>query len=108
MRKRSTTSRRLVCAAMAGALVLAACGDDKTTDSTDAPAAETTVAAGTDTTMAAGTDTTMAAGTDTTMAGGDDPLAALFQECLDNGAKVNLIALPDEWANYKGILQSFR
>ena len=24
------------------------------------------------------------------------------------GKKVNLIALPDEWANYKGILQSFR
>ena len=37
-----------------------------------------------------------------------DPLDALYQECLDNGAQVNLIALPDEWANYKGILQSFR
>ncbi len=107
MRKRSTTSRRLVCAAVAGALVLAACGDDKTTDSTNAPAAETTVA-GADTTVAAGSDTTAAAGADTTVAGGDDPLAALYQECLDNGAKVNLIALPDDWANYKGILQSFR
>ena len=91
MRKRSTTSRRLVCAAVAGALVLAACGDDKTTDSTSAPAADTTVAAGSDTTAAAGAD----------------PLGALYQECLDNGAKVNLIALPDEWANYKGILASF-
>ena len=107
MRKRSTTSRRLVCAAVAGALLLAACGDDETTDTTDAPAAETTVA-GVETTVAEGTDTTVAAGTDTTVAGGDDPLAALYQECLDNGAKVNLIALPDEWANYKGILQSFR
>jgi len=88
-------------------LLLAACGDDETTDTTDAPAAETTVA-GVETTVAEGTDTTVAAGTDTTVAGGDDPLAALYQECLDNGAKVNLIALPDEWANYKGILQSFR
>ena len=106
MRKRSTTSRRLVCAAVAGALVLAACSDDKTTDSTDAPAAETT-AAGAETTVAEGTDTTAAAGADTTVAGSDDPVAALYQECLDNGAKVNLIALPDEWANYKGILASF-
>ncbi|MEZ5274381.1 MAG: ABC transporter substrate-binding protein [Ilumatobacteraceae bacterium] len=31
----------------------------------------------------------------------------LYQECLDNSAKVNLIALPDEWANYKGILAAF-
>ncbi len=37
-----------------------------------------------------------------------DPIDVLYQECLDNGAQVNLIALPDEWANYKGILQSFR
>lgn len=107
MRKRSTTSRRLVCAAVAGALLLAACGDDETTDTTDAPAAETTVA-GVETTVAEGTDTTAAPAAETTVAGGDDPLAALYQECLDNGAKVNLIALPDEWANYKGILQSFR
>ena len=107
MRKRSTTSRRLVCAAVAGALLLAACGDDETTKTTDAPAAETT-AAGVETTVADGTDTTAAPAVETTVAGGEDPLAGLYQECLDNGAKVNLIALPDEWANYKGILQSFR
>jgi putative spermidine/putrescine transport system substrate-binding protein len=35
-------------------------------------------------------------------------LTALYEECKANGSKVNLIALPDEWANYKGILQSFR
>jgi len=77
---------------MLGSLVLAACGDDEKTESTTA-----------------GTETTVAStgGTETT-AGEEDPLAALYQECLDNGAKVNLIALPDEWANYKGILQSFR
>jgi putative spermidine/putrescine transport system substrate-binding protein len=44
---------------------------------------------------------------ETTAAPTDDPLAALYEECKAEG-KVNLIALPDEWANYKGILQSFR
>ena len=92
MKKRST-SVKLVAALMAGTLVLAACGDDS-----DSGASETT---------AAGSETTAAGGSDTTT-GSADPLAALYQECLDNGAKVNLIALPDEWANYKGILQSFR
>ena len=94
MRMRSTSSRKLASAVVAGALLLVACGDDEKTEST--------------TTAAAGSDTTAAEGTDTTAAAGEDPLAALYQECLDNGAKVNLIALPDEWANYKGILQSFR
>jgi putative spermidine/putrescine transport system substrate-binding protein len=99
MKKRST-SAKLVAALMAGTLVLAACGDDS-----DSGASETT-AAGSETT-AAGSETTAAGGSETTAAGAD-PLADLYQECLDNGAKVNLIALPDEWANYKGILQSFR
>lgn len=102
MKMRSKASSKLVAALMAGTLVLAACGDDSS-DSADTAGAETTAAAA-ETTAAPG-DT---AGTDTTAATGDDPLAALYQECLDNGAKVNLIALPDEWANYKGILQSFR
>lgn len=78
----------------AGALVLAACGDDEKSSSDTTPApAETTA----DTTGDTTADTTPAA----------DPLADLYQECLDNGAKVNLIALPDEWANYKGVLASF-
>lgn len=34
-------------------------------------------------------------------------MTALAAACKAEG-KVNLIALPDEWANYKGILQSFR
>ncbi len=89
MRTRFLVNRRLASAVVAGALLLAACGgDDKKSESTSAP------------------DTTVAGG-DTTVAGGGDPLAALYQECLDNGAKVNLIALPDEWANYKGVLASF-
>ncbi|MEN9647192.1 MAG: hypothetical protein RL238_3861 [Actinomycetota bacterium] len=99
MKKRST-SAKLVAALMVGTLVLAACGDDSESGGSE------TTAAGSETT-AAGSETT-AGGSETTAATGDDPLAALYQECLDNGAKVNLIALPDEWANYKGILQSFR
>lgn len=104
-------------------LVLAACGDDDddggaaptAAPATAAPA--TTAAAGGDTTEAPGTtaaagggDTTEAPGTTAASAGGDTAAAidALYQECLANGARVNLIALPDEWANYKGILQSFR
>lgn len=88
---RSRAGRHFVASLMVGALVLAACGDDKKSDTTTAGAETTAASTG-------GSDTTAAA----------DPLAGLYQECLDNGAKVNLIALPDEWANYKGILQSFR
>lgn len=99
MRNRSTASK-FAAVLMAGTLVLAACGDDESsTATTGAPAPETTAAPAPETTAAPAPEST---------GGTADPLAALYQECLDNGAKVNLIALPDEWANYKGILQSFR
>ncbi|MCE9621520.1 MAG: ABC transporter substrate-binding protein [Actinomycetia bacterium] len=91
---RFSSSRRLASAVVVGALLLVACGDDEKSESTTAPAETDAV------------DTTTA-GADTTAAPAEDPLAALYQECLDNGAKVNLIALPDEWANYKGVLASF-
>jgi putative spermidine/putrescine transport system substrate-binding protein len=104
-------------------LILAACGDDDDDDAgaaattaaaaaTDAPAttagaAATTAAPATEAPgTTAGSESTEAPGT--TAAAGSSDLDALYQECLDNGATVNLIALPDEWANYKGILQSFR
>ena len=71
-------------------LALNACGgDDTTSESTEAPA------------------TTEATDATTTEPTGDDPLAALYEECLAEGGQVNLIALPDEWANYKGILAAF-
>ncbi|MEY4174102.1 MAG: hypothetical protein RI900_1267, partial [Actinomycetota bacterium] len=99
MKKRSSASK-FAAVLMASTLVLAACGDDESsTATTGAPAPETTAAPAPETTGAPAPETT---------GGTADPLAALYQECLDNGAKVNLIALPDEWANYKGILQSFR
>ena len=81
-----TSMRRLASIAIVAGLALAACGgDDSSTP------VETTTP----------TDVT------TTVATGSDPLAALYEECQAEGAKVNLIALPDEWANYKGILASF-
>lgn len=102
-------------------LFLAACGDDEdagtattaeaaeSADATDAPAATTEAPAE----SSAAADTTEApaessAPADSSAAGEGGDLDALYQECLDNGATVNLIALPDEWANYKGILESFR
>ncbi|MBP7887731.1 MAG: ABC transporter substrate-binding protein [Ilumatobacteraceae bacterium] len=103
---RTRAHRTIGAVLIVSAMVLAACGDDEKTSSDTAAA--TTEAAAAETTAAAATDTTAAAGTDTTAAAtGDDPVAALYQECLDNGARVNLIALPDEWANYKGVLASF-
>jgi putative spermidine/putrescine transport system substrate-binding protein len=90
--------RRAVGTALVAAmLMLGACGSS---DSGGTAATETTAAA-TDTTAAAGETTTTAAAAE----GG--ALDALYKECLDGGATVNLIALPDEWANYKGILASF-
>ena len=81
-----TSMRRLASIAIDAGLALAACGGDDTST----PVETTTP-----------TDVT------TTVATGSDPLAALYEECQAEGAKVNLIALPDEWANYKGILASF-
>ncbi len=97
MRQRSVKSAKLVAALMAGTLVIAACGSDDTSGS-NGTAADTTAAGGDTTTAGTG-------GSDTTAAAGG--LAELAAACTTEG-KVNLIALPDEWANYKGILQSFR
>ena len=96
--KMRTRSAKLVATLMAGTLVLAACGSDESTS--NGTAAETT---------AGGAETT-AGGSDTTAGGSalSAEVQALYDDCKANGAKVNLIALPDEWANYKGILQSFR
>jgi putative spermidine/putrescine transport system substrate-binding protein len=98
---RSNNKRAAVAVVASLGLFLAACGsDDSTSSDTTAAAAPATDAAAPADTMA-GSDTTMAAG------GQSADLTALYEDCKAEG-KVNLIALPDEWANYKGILQSFR
>ncbi|HEY0518781.1 MAG TPA: ABC transporter substrate-binding protein [Ilumatobacteraceae bacterium] len=73
-----------------------------TSAGTAAPAATTAPAA-----TVAATATTAAGSATTAASGGASDLSALADACKAEG-KVNLIALPDEWANYKGILQSFR
>jgi putative spermidine/putrescine transport system substrate-binding protein len=81
---RAITWRRLVAAVLAVSVltVVAGCGSDsKTSSSADAGETSSTVASG-----------------------GETALAAAAK---DEG-KVNLIALPDTWANYKGILATFR
>ncbi len=93
-------------------LMLAGCGSSKstTTAATTTPAAATTAGAATTaaaaatTAAAAATSTAAAATTAAPAAGGMDKLVA---DCKKEG-QVNLIALPDSWANYKGILESFR
>ncbi len=108
-------TRKLSALVAAVSLVLAACGDDETADPPAASEAdETSAPEATDapvtTDAPEATDAPVAtdAPPSTDVAGGEDPLAGLYDECLAEGATVNLIALPDEWANYKGILQSFR
>jgi putative spermidine/putrescine transport system substrate-binding protein len=89
--------------------VLAACGGDDDS-ATDAPAGSDAPAPTDAPDAPAPTDAPDApAGTDAPAPSdtpADDPLAALAADCTAEG-KVNLIALPDEWANYKGILASF-
>ncbi len=109
----SRTTRKTLASLAVLSIVLIACGDDKKSSS-DTAAAAVTSAAGT---TAAPVETTAAAETTaapadteapgTTAAAGGSDLSALAAACKTEG-KVNLIALPDEWANYKGILQAFR
>jgi putative spermidine/putrescine transport system substrate-binding protein len=111
---------------VAVAFMAASCGSDEKTSSstaspvttaaaaetTEAPAADTTEPAAAETTEAAASDTTEGStdttegSTDTTEAAASGDLASLEADCKAEGA-VNLIALPDEWANYKGILADF-
>lgn len=100
------TSIRIAAALLGLSLVAAACGGDD-------EGAGTTVSEQTTTPSASEPETTAAGGSDTTMAGaggadcGDGSLEQLVAAAQEEG-KVNLIALPDTWANYKGILESFR
>jgi len=98
MKMRSVKRTKIVSALVAGTLVLAACGSDSSSSTSTSEGATDTSAVDSSTTAPADSSTTAPA------AGGLTELAAACAE----EKKVNLIALPDEWANYKGILQSFR
>ncbi len=105
-----STNRRMTGAVLAiAALAVSACGSSSSTGSASTAAASATTKAGAATTAAASPSsaaaTTAAAATTTAKAAGG--LDTLKAACTKEG-QVNLIALPDTWANYKGILQSFR
>lgn len=111
IRRKSTRVLVPVFIAMAA---LASCSSDKAADTTAAPetaaVAETTAAAAETTpaeTAAAAETSAAAAETTAAVAAPAGDLTALAADCTKEG-QVNLIALPDTWANYKGILQSFR
>ena len=98
-------------AVLAGASILSACGgssDDDTdagadpSESADSPADDTDGAATDDNSEAAGDGGGTAAGG----ACGDGSFDQLVAAAQEEG-QVNLIALPDTWANYAGILESF-
>jgi putative spermidine/putrescine transport system substrate-binding protein len=103
-----TKRRRTMAVAGVGVLMLAGCGSSKSANTaaptTAAGAATTAAAAATSAAAAATTAAPAAATTAAAAAGGRDKLVA---DCKKEG-KVNLIALPDDWANYKGILEAFR
>lgn len=110
-----STRTRAAASFLAAGLLFAACGSDSdsadtTVAATEAPAETAapadTEAAATETTAAA-TETTAAATETSAAAAAGGDLTQLAADCTAEG-QVNLIALPDEWANYKGILQSFR
>ncbi len=110
IRRKSTRVLVPVFIAMAA---LASCSSDSA-DTTAAPetaaVAETTAAAAETTPAETVAAETSAAAAETSAAANAAPaadLTALAADCTKEG-QVNLIALPDTWANYKGILQSFR
>lgn len=81
MRNKHNTKIKLGAALVASLITLTACGSD---NDTAADESSTTAAAAT----------------------ADCP-AADIKTAAETEAKVNLIALPDNWANYKGILEAF-
>lgn len=77
MRMGRNAKRRVMASLVVGALALTACGSDSEE------------------------------GGDAAGSGGGGAFPELEEACAEEGNKVNLIALPDEWANYKGILAAF-
>lgn len=78
--------RSLAAFAVVGALALSACGNDDSEESTEETTAETVAEVVAD----------------------DSCPSAEIVDAANAEGQVNLIALPDNWANYKGILASFR
>ena len=105
-----STSRRATIALLALAVVgVGACGSSSSSGSsaTTKVAGAGTTGAATSAAAKSAAPTTLAAASASTAAPASGALDTLKAACSKEG-QVNLIALPDTWANYKGILQSFR
>jgi putative spermidine/putrescine transport system substrate-binding protein len=114
--KLKTKARVLAPLLLTVSLFAASCSKDKTVETT-VPSAEATESGAVEATNAltdteAAPEATEAAAPEATEAGAapvgaSADLTAMAADCTKE-AMVNLIALPDSWANYKGILASFR
>jgi putative spermidine/putrescine transport system substrate-binding protein len=104
---KSTSTRTLALLAV-GVIAVTACGSSSTKAGPATTASKPATSAAAKPATSAAAPATSAAKPATSaaapVAGGLDKLIA---DCKKEG-QVNLIALPDSWANYKGILQSFR
>jgi len=103
------TSKLLVPLMVSAALVISACSSgDSATEST---ATESTPEASAEETMESTAEETATEETAAAAGGGADACGTTIEEitaAAQAEGQVNLIALPDTWANYKGILESFR
>ena len=110
----NTRPIQLAAALVSLSLITAACGSDSDDSSSssieapaDLPAAESTPAP-TAAENDGGADTTAASGDSMGSAECGDGSFESLVEAAEAESTVNLIALPDTWANYEGILESFR
>jgi len=93
--------RRIIPALVAGALLLAACSSGTSDSGSSSSAPESTAASSASSASASPTES--AGGTEPECGTTVDEIAAKAQE----EGQINLVALPDTWANYRGIIDSF-
>ena len=104
MRTKQTASKRykVIGSLLVAASLFAACGNSDSSADDETTTIDTATIEDTATTVVDDTGTTVA----------DAGAACTPDQAIVDGAKeegsVNLIALPDNWANYKGILEAFR
>lgn len=103
---KKTKAFKFIGSLVAVASLFAACGGDDAADSVDETTVDTATIEDTATTVDPATEA-VTDSTDTAAAAACTPDQAIIDAAKAEG-QVNLIALPDNWANYKGILEAFR
>lgn len=103
---KKTKTLKFIGSLVAVASLFAACGGDDSADSVDETTVDTATIEDTATTVDPGADAATES-TDAAAAAACTPDQAIIDAAKAEG-QVNLIALPDNWANYKGILEAFR